>query len=101
MNTEEEIRKVLHPERNAIELTEEGSELRGLVAEALAYADGDAGAFYNPPGAGLRLDIEHMDDALYNDLLDAFQAEAERQGISADHFDYWKVSCIVSKETDE
>ena len=91
--------------RNAIELTEEGSELRGLVAEALAYADGDAGAFSDPPGAVLRLDIEDMSDALYEALLTAFREKAAEHGIDANRFDRfydaWNVSCIVSKETDE
>jgi len=89
--------------RNAIALTEEGSELRGLVAEALAYADGDLASFDEHGLCGedfmesveIRLDIEDIDDPLYDALLAAFREKAKAQGLDPDAYRYgeWVVSC--------
>ena len=94
--------------RNAIALTEEGSELRGLVAEALAYAEGDLASFDEPGLCGedfmesveIRLDIEDIDDPLYDALLETFRYKAESQGLDpkAYHYDEWKVSCVARRE---
>lgn len=87
--------------RNAIELTEEGSKLRGYIAEALAYADGDASAFTDATGTLLRLDIEDIEDSLYNALLDAFARTADKKGMKPEdriYFDAWSIWCVANGE---
>jgi hypothetical protein len=47
----------------------------------------------------IKLDIDLMNDALYDKLLDAFWEQAERQGLDPDDylFDEWVVSCKAVK----
>ena len=45
MNAHERLNRIAVALRKAYELTEEGSEAHGYIAEALAYADGDMASF--------------------------------------------------------
>ena len=45
MNEQERLNRIAVALREAYKLVEEGSEARGYIAEAMAYADGDMGSF--------------------------------------------------------
>ena len=45
MNEQERLNRIAIALREAYELSEEGSEAQGYIAEALAYADGDMASF--------------------------------------------------------
>lgn len=108
MNEQERLNRIAAALREAYKMVEEGSEAHGYIAEALAYADGDLASFDEHGLCGedfmesveIRLDIEDIDDPLYDALLETFRYKAESQGLDpkAYHYDEWKVSCVARKE---
>lgn len=45
MDRQKRLDRIAAALREALQLVEEGSEARGYIAEALAYAEGDMGSF--------------------------------------------------------
>jgi hypothetical protein len=49
----------------------------------------------------IKLDIEDIDDPLYDALLEAFLEKAKEQGLDPEAYKYdeWKVSCVAREES--
>lgn len=58
---------------------------------------------YAPVEVEIKLDIEDIDDPLYDALLETFRYKAKMLGLDPEAYGYdeWKVSCVARKEDRE